>query len=160
MALALCLCAISAAVSGTVLFRGVRAGSLVVPGPYATIDSFLHVLSIPHPGQSVEESLRRFAPGQRLLFVGPAAEASTLRVYYSIAYLAYPRPVSAVFCRRTSGGATILNPTRDGDASAAIGGLIVYHLESRQGAGQLGPVLSLTAAGGTSPWQSYCPSPR
>ena len=155
---AICLCALYAAVTFTVMARAtLRGSSFEQLEPYQTTDSFLRVLDAPHPGLLVENSLRRYAPDQRLLFVGPAGEPSTLRVYYTISHLAYPRPVAAIFCgepgkSRTSAVERVPRTTQ-------IGGLIFFETDPgpwAAGGTRVTSRLSISPYKGADPWESFC----
>ena len=66
--------------------------------PSATTDSFLRILDAPRPAMLVEGALRTLPLDTSLLFVAPAKEEFKTQVFYSVAYLAYPRRVAAIFC--------------------------------------------------------------
>ncbi|MFY9725189.1 MAG: hypothetical protein WB579_13485 [Bryobacteraceae bacterium] len=157
-AFAICAFVLYAAVTFTVTVRAIlRGSSFEQLGPNETTDSFLQVLDAPHPGSLVEGGLRRYGPQQRLLFVGPAGDSSTLRVYFTVAYLAYPRPVAAIFCgeRGKSRTSTMEKLPR----STEIAGVIFFDTDpGRWAAGgtQVTSRLYIAPYSGAGSWESFC----
>jgi hypothetical protein len=155
---AICACALYAAVTFTVAPRAILHGSSFAQlEPYETTDSFLRVLDAPHPALLIENSLRRYAPDRRLLFVGPASEPSTLRVFYTILHLAYPRPVAAIFCGKPGQGPT--SPMQSPPRSAEIAGLIFFETDPgpwAAGGTRLTSKLYISPHHGAGPWESFC----
>ncbi len=140
------------------MLRAIRAGSSFAQlEPYETSDSFLRVLDVPHPALLVEDSLRRYALDKRFLFVGPAGEPSTLRVYFTISHLAYPRPVAAVFCGETgkSGTRTIESVPR----SSEMAGLIFFKTDPgpwAAGGSRVTSGLYISPNNFAGTWESFC----
>ncbi len=126
--------------------------------PDVTTDQFLGILSLTHPGVRVEQALRSFAKDQALLFVAPAKEPFTMQVYYTIQYLAYPRPVAAVICAEPGNGPS--TTVKESAAPAGIAGLIFFEVSPgpRAGGGTaVGAKMHVTPYTGMDPWQSFCP---
>ncbi|MGB9458488.1 MAG: hypothetical protein WCB12_20735 [Bryobacteraceae bacterium] len=157
-AFAICAFALYAAVTLTVMVRViVRESSFEQLEPNETTDSFLQVLDAPQPGLLVKDGLRRYGPHQRLLFVGPARESSTLRVYFTIAYLAYPRPVAAIFCGEA--GESRAFTMEKAPRSAEIAGLIFFDTGPGRwavGGTQVTSKLYMAPNNGAASWESCC----
>jgi hypothetical protein len=155
---AICLCVLYAAIAFTVMARAIlRGSSFDQLEPYQTTDSFLRVLDTPQPGLLVENSLRRYAPDKSLLFVGPANEPSTLRVYYTISHLAYPRPVAAVFCGEP--GKSRTSAVESVPRSSEIAGLIFFETDPgpwAAGGTRVTSSLYISPHNGADPWESFC----
>jgi hypothetical protein len=151
-------CALYAAITLVVMARAILAHSYFNQlEPYETTDSFLQVLDVSHPGLVVEGSFRKYATDQRFLFVGPASEPSTLRVYYTIAHLAYPRPVAAIFC-----GQPGKSPTKKMESvpsSSKMAGLIFYKTDPGGWSGggtRVTPELYISLHNFAGTWESFC----
>jgi len=124
--------------------------------PYATTDALLQPVGSPHAGHLVEEALSQIARDQPILFVGPHQDQSVAsQIYFTVAVLAYPRPVSAVYCREPGKASSDVRRT---PPSAGIGGVIFF--ASNPGPSASGtwitPRLYLSPYQGAVPWESFC----
>src|SRR5262249_55807090 len=92
--------------------------------PRATTNGFLSALDAPNPGYLVETALTLYPPGKSLMYVAPDKDPFSMQVFFTIAYLAYPRPMSAVLCdERGKPPANIIYRTPQSDE---IGGVVFY----------------------------------
>jgi hypothetical protein len=106
---------------------------------------------------AIQDGLRRYAPDQRLLFVGPEGEPSTLQMYFMMSLLAYPRPVSGVFCGEPRKSDTYVREKMP--RSDAVAGVIFYKTDPGQSAAggtRLASGLYISPHSGADIWESFC----
>jgi hypothetical protein len=123
----------------------------------ATTSRFLSVLGAPHPEFAIEQALRRFPADSHLLFVSPAKQAASTRIYYTIAYLAFPRPVSAVSCGDPG---TPPVPVDRKPPDTGVAGVLFFEVTppaSLKGGIAVTPKLTIAPNEGAAQWHSYCP---
>jgi len=128
-------------------------------GRYATTDTYLSVLQIPHPSEAVLAALTDVPANEAILFVGPSQEPSFGLTYQVISYLSWPRPAGAVECGQSGQPPVWVSRPREG---TKIGALLFYRLnppaqikESRK---TIGPHLTLVPVSEQSEWiSSYLP---
>jgi len=156
----------SAALLAVVLFAAFGA-SVLAPlfssrfstlpfGGEASTDQFLGVLAIPHPAARLQEAFQRWGKDQSFLFIAPSKQPFWTQTYYTIAYLAYPRPVSAVVCPVNGAGREEIHK----EATPNIDGLIFFDMPPGQWAANaqpIGPALSVAPYHGSPAWKSFCP---
>ena len=133
-----------------------RFSSTMPMGGEASTNQFLGILAVHDPATKLAEEFRRWESGATLLFIAPASQPFWRQTYYTMAYLAHPRRVSAVAC---AGGGAGPEEIQQGK-SPKIDGLIFFDIppgpwaaESRQ----IGPKLYFTRNHGSPAWKSFCP---
>jgi len=121
--------------------------------PRATTNLFLQVLDARQAGALLETAINAYPPGGPLLFITTAKEPAAVQVYYTVSYLAYPRPVSAVIC-----GSTEFPTIERFSPSSEIDGLIFFALtpSGNTPAERVTPRLLMSPHHGPALWQSFC----
>lgn len=125
--------------------------------PDATTDDFLRILDVPHPAARLTEALRSYPLDQPLLFVGQAREAFNTQVYYTLAYLVYPRPLSAVMCGDPGKGPVSIGEKAPRSTEA---GVIFFGVDPgprASGGSRISPNLYISPRTGAASWPSFCP---
>lgn len=152
----ICLCLLYAAPALRALRgRVATTNSVAQLEPYATSDSLLQILGVPHPSELIENGLSRFPPNSRLLFVGPSREQFITQVYYTVSYLAYPRAAGGMFCSGPAEG-TLIELVPPG---APIDGIVYFETDPGPAAANgthLLPNLYLVPHNGPVAWKSLC----
>ena len=126
--------------------------------PDATVNSFLRILGTPHAAALLEAGLRGYRRDQALLFVGPAKESFTVQAYYTMMYLAYPRPLPAVICGEPGKSQTVA--LEEGmSRSVEIGGVLFFETDPgpwAAGGTRITPKLYISPHTGPASWESFC----
>jgi len=125
-------------------------------GGEASTDQFLGILAVPHPAAKLEETFRRWSNDKAFLFIAPANQPFWRQTYYTFAYLAYPRTVSAVVCSANPAERDEIHR----ESTPNIDGLIFFDVPPgalRAGAQQIGPILYIAPYHGSPIWKSFCP---
>jgi hypothetical protein len=125
--------------------------------PDATTDDFLRILDVPHPAARLTEALRAYPPDQPLLYVGQSRDAFNTQVYYTLAYLAYPRPLSALMCAEPGKGRVAIAENAPRTAEAGILFFGVDPGPRAAGGTRISPNLYISPRTGAAPWPSFCP---
>lgn len=123
----------------------------------ATTDDFLRILDVPHPAARLTEALRSYPADQPLLFVGQSREAFNTQVYYTLAYLAYPRPLSTVMCGEPGKGPVSIDEQAPRSAEAAVIFFGVDPGSRAAGGTRISPNLYISPRAGAASWPSFCP---
>jgi len=151
-------CAIFATLSlVATLLAALNSHPLAGLNPDATTDEFLRILDVPHPAARLTEALRSYPPDQPLLFVGQSRDAFNTQVYYTLAYLVYPRPISAVICGEAGKGPVSIDERAPRLTEA---GVIFFGMDpgSRApGGSRISPNLYISPRTGAASWPSFCP---
>ena len=125
--------------------------------PNATTDDFLRVLDVPHPAARLTEALRPYPLNQPLLYVGQSRDAFNTQVYYTLAYLVYPRPLSAVMCGEPGKGPVSIGEKAPRSTEA---GMIFFGVDPgshASGGSRISPNLYISHRTGVVAWPSFCP---
>jgi hypothetical protein len=123
----------------------------------ATTDRFLSILGAPHPAFAIEQALRQLPADRQLLFVSPANQAASTRIYYTIAYLAFPRPVSTLSCGDPGKPPVSVDLKLPGTGLAGVLFFEVTPPASVKGGIAITPKLTIAPNEGAARWHSYCP---
>jgi len=144
------------ALGGSTLARLFSPPFSTVPfGGEASTDQFLGVLAVPHPAARLQETFQRWGNDKSFLFIAPANQPFWMQTYYTIAYLAYPRPVSAVACPANGVGREEIHK----EVSRNIDVLIFFDMPPSSwsaNAQPIGPILSVAPYQGSPVWKSFC----
>jgi hypothetical protein len=154
----LCLTALGAFVwiGGAATLRIIKSDRSHLPlEPEISADIVLGRL---HATEAAENALRRWREDSAFLLIASGANPNTIKVYYELTILAFPRRVFTAVCSSKPG--TPAQRVYIAPPSATVDGLIFYDIAPPQSikAGRpIAPKLYFAQYEGTPPWDSFCP---
>lgn len=116
------------------------------------------VLGRLHSADAVENALQSWKEDSVFLFIAPQSNPESIKVYYELLVLAYPRPISAIMCASESGASPAVMQLAP--RSTNVSGLIFYHISPGRwsnSAREMAPQLYLISYAGVPAWESFCP---
>ena len=116
------------------------------------------VLGRLYSADAIENALQSWKEDSVFLFIAPQNNPNSIKVYYELLTLAYPRPITAIMCASEPGASPAVMQLAP--RSTDVSGLIFYdNSPSRwsNSAREMAPQLYLASYSGASAWESFCP---
>lgn len=143
-------------VGGAALLRTLRRNPLhFTREPEISADLVLGRL---HSADAIENALQSWKEDSVFLFIASLNNPNSIKVYYELLILAYPRPISAIMCASEPGASPAV--TQLAPRSTDVSGLIFYDTSPSRwsnSAREMAPQLHLASYAGAPAWESFCP---
>lgn len=126
---------------------------------YATTDSYLSALELPHASKQVQLSVSNVPADEAMVFIAPDSTPETELVYRTISYLSWPRQVGVLHCAQNGAAPALLFKPRE---DKPVRWLLFYRhqvpaeLSALPGIKEIGVHLKLVPARELKEWTFYC----